>query len=76
MSPTFEAVLNQAKTLKSEERAELIKALSQSSSKENGGTKKGHREKIRAFRGRYRHILPSSKEFLDAKREEILLEER
>ncbi len=68
MTPTFEVVLNQAQNLTTVEREKLIDSLKQMT-KENQPNKK--REKIRAFRGKYKDILPSTKEFLAEKQKEF-----
>ncbi len=73
MTPTFETILTQAKSLPPNEREKLIESLKQIN-KENKTYKK--RDKIRAFRGKYSHILPSTEEFLAAKREDAKLEEK
>ncbi len=75
MSPTLEIVLAQVKSLSESEQAELVRALSRPESKRNG-TKESRLAKIRAFRGRYRGILPSTEEFMAEKRKEVELEEQ
>ena len=75
MTPTFETIFEQAKNLPLAERAKLIKALSKSDSKPKSENKK-RVEKIRAFRGKFRRILPSVEEFLSEKSMEIELEGR
>lgn len=75
MTPTFEKVLEQAKELALAERVKLITALSIGKPIPKNGT--GTRaEKIQEFRGKYRGILPSSDEFIAAKRKELKLEDR
>ncbi|MDQ3633132.1 MAG: hypothetical protein M3405_01300 [Acidobacteriota bacterium] len=73
MTPTFEVVLNQAQNLTPVEREKLIESLKQMA-KENQSDKK--REKIRAFRGKFKDILPSTKEFLAEKQKEMELENK
>lgn len=73
MTPTFETVLIQAKNLPLTEREKLIESLKQISEK---NVSENRREKIRAFRGKFRHILPSVEEFLAEKLKEAALEER
>lgn len=75
MTPTFETVFEQAKELPLAERIKLITALSKGEIISKSGEGK-RLEKIRAFRGKYRDILPSTKEFLVGKREEVEFEER
>ena len=75
MTPTFETVFEQAKSLPSNERAKLIKALSKTDFGQKSEDKK-RVEKIRAFRGKFRRILPSVEEFLAEKSKEIELEGR
>lgn len=72
MTPTFETILNQAKGLPASEREKLIESLKQISEKNESGKRLG---KIRAFRGKYSRILPSTEEFLAAKRKEVEIEE-
>ncbi len=71
MTPTFEVILNQAQNLTPVEREKLIESLKQMT-KETQSNKK--REKIRAFRGKFKDILPSTKEFLSEKQKEAELE--
>lgn len=73
MTPTFENLLSQAKNLTSEEKARLIKMLEQANGSEKNVVEK-RREKIRAFRGKYRHILPTTEEFLAEKAKESEIE--
>lgn len=75
MSPTFELVLEQAKTLNESEKAELVRVLSRPVTTRNGTTE-SRRAKIRAFQERFRGILPSTEEFMAEKRKEVELEER
>lgn len=73
MTPTFETVLTQAKSLPPIEREKLIESLRQVLEKD---VSENRREKIRAFRGKFRRILPSVEEFLAEKSKEAKLEER
>lgn len=73
MTPTFEVVLNQAQNLTAVEREKLIESLKQMDKVKQSNNK---REKIRAFRGKYKDILPSTKEFLAEKQREVELENR
>jgi len=75
MSATLELVLEQAKTLSASERAKLVEALTRPDTQKNG-TAQSRLEKIRAFRGKYRGILPSTEEFMAEKRKEVELEEQ
>lgn len=75
MTPTFETIFEQAKNLSVAERAKLIKALSKTDSGQKSENQK-RVEKIRAFRGKFRRILPSVEEFLAEKSKEIELEGR
>jgi hypothetical protein len=75
MSPTLEIVLEQVKSLSESEQAELVRALSRPKAIRNG-TEETRLAKIRAFRGRYRGILPSTEEFMAEKRKEVELEEQ
>lgn len=61
MTPTFETVLNQAQSLTKIEREKLIESLKRTTKQKQSDKK---REKIREFRGKYKHILPSTDEFL------------
>lgn len=63
MTPTFENILNQAQNLTSEERVKLAEMLMKTNNSKKSLVEK-RREKIRAFRGKYKHILPTTKEFL------------
>ncbi len=71
MTPTFETVLTQAKSLPPTEREKLIESLKSVSEK---NVSENRREKIRAFRGKFRRILPSVEEFLAEKSKEAELE--
>ncbi len=64
MTQTFEIVLNQAQNLTPVEREKLIELLKQMDRKKHSDKK---REKIRAFRGKFSNILPSTKEFFTEK---------
>lgn len=75
MSATLELVLEQAKTLTESERAKLVEALTHPNVQKNGSSQ-SRLEKIRALRGRYRGMLPSTEEFMAEKRQEVELEER
>lgn len=75
MSPTFELVLNQVRSLTPGEQSKLVDIITEP--KTNGSRVDADRlNKIRSFRGKYRKILPSTKEFIAQKRAEILIEER
>jgi len=74
MGATLELVLEQVKTLTEEERAELVEVLTHPRGHKNGSSQ-SRLEKIRAFRGKYRDILPSTEEFMAEKRLEVELEE-
>lgn len=63
MTPTFENVLSQAKNLMSDERVKLAEMLMKTNGSKKNLVEK-RRDKIRAFRGKYKHILPTTKEFL------------
>jgi len=71
MTPTFETVLTQAKSLPPTEREKLIESLKSVSEK---NVSENRREKIHAFRGKFRRILPSVEEFLAEKSKEAELE--
>ncbi len=73
MTPTFEIVLNQAQSLTAVEREKLIESLKQTVQESQS---KKRREKIREFRGKFKHILPSTKEFLADKQKELELENK
>ncbi len=76
MSPTFEIVLEQVKTLSESEQAELARIISRPTTVRNG-TFEERRAKIKAFQERFRGMLPGgSEQFLADKREEVELEER
>ena len=75
MSATLELVLEQVKTLTEEERVELMEVLTHPKVQKDGSSQ-SRLEKIRAFRGKYRDILPSTEEFMAEKRLEVELEER
>ena len=75
MVATLEAILEQVKTLSDSERAKLVEAL-KSSNRSRNGTLKDRHDKIRAFRGKYRGILPGIDEFMAEKRSEIEREEQ
>ena len=64
----------QVKTLTEEERAELVEVLMHPKVQKNG-TFQSRLENIRAFRGRYRGLLPPTEEFMADKRLEVELEE-
>ncbi len=74
MTPTFETVLENARELPLAERIKLITALSKGEINKNNTEKR--QEKIHAFRGKYRHILPNTKDFIVAKHEEVEFEDR
>jgi|CXWL01.1.fsa_nt_gi hypothetical protein len=74
MSATLELVIEQVKTLTESERAELVDVLTHPKVQKNGSTQ-SRLEKIRAFRGKYRGMLPSTEEFMADKRLEVELEE-
>lgn len=74
MSATLELVIEQVKTLTESERAELVDILTHPKVQKNGSTQ-SRLEKIRAFRGKYRGMLPSTEEFMADKRLEVELEE-
>jgi hypothetical protein len=71
MNATFETVLNQAQTLTTVEREKLIESLKKITKNHKMDKK---REKIREFRGKFSHILPSTEEFLAEKQKELELE--
>ena len=75
MSATLEIVLEQVKTLNQSERAKLIDILTRPIVQKNG-SEQSRLERIRAFRGKYRGMLPSTEEFMAEKRLEVELEER
>ena len=75
MSATLELVLEQVKTLTDVERAELVDVLTHRPVQKNGSSK-SRLEKIKAFRGKYRGILPSTEQFMAEKRLEVDLEEQ
>ncbi len=75
MSATLELVLEQVKTLTESERAKLVEVLTHPKIQKKGSSQ-SRLEKIRAFRGKYRGILPSTDEFMAEKRLEVELEER
>lgn len=75
MSPTFEIVLEQVKSLNESERAELVRVLSRPETVRNG-TAESRRARIKAFQKRFRGLLPSTEEFMAEKRQEVELEER
>ena len=75
MSATLELVLEQVKTLTDSERAKLVEVLTYPNVQKNGSSQ-SRLEKIRAFRGKYRGMLPSIEEFMADKRLEVELEER
>jgi len=75
MSATLELVLEQVKSLSPYERAKLVEELTRPSTQKNG-TFQSRLEKIRAFRGKYREMLPSTEEFMAEKRLEVELEEQ
>ena len=75
MSPTFEVVLEQVKSLSESEQAELVRVLSRPAMVRSG-TVESRRAKIKAFQERYRGMLPSTEEFMAEKRQEVELEER
>ena len=75
MSPTLETVLEQVKTLSQSERSELVRVLSRPNIQENG-TPESRLAKIRAFRGKYKGILPTTEEVMAEKRLEVELEEQ
>ena len=75
MSATLELVLEQVKTLTESERAKLVEVLTHSNVQKNGSAR-SRLEKIKAFRGKYRGMLPSTQEFMAEKRLEVELEER
>jgi len=75
MSPTLETVLEQVKTLSKSEQAELVRVLSHPKVQKNGSAE-SRLAKIRAFRGKYRSILPTTEEFMEEKRLEVELEEQ
>ena len=75
MSPTFELVLNQVRSLTAVERSKLVEVLTKPQTS-SGGFDLDRLKKIKSFRGKYRKILPSSEEFLAEKRAEVLLEDR
>ena len=75
MSATFELVLEQVKTLTDTERAKLVDVLTHRSVQKNGSPQ-SRLDKIKAFRGKYRGILPTSEEFKAEKRLEVELEEQ
>ena len=73
MTPTFENVWSQAKTLTSEERVKLAEMLIKTNDSKKSLAEK-RREKIRVFRGKYKHILPTTEEFLAEKERELEIE--
>lgn len=75
MSPTLELVLEQAKSLSESEQAELVRMLANPTTVRNG-TVEDRLAKIKAFRGKYRGMLPSTEEFMAEKRLEVELEEQ
>ncbi len=75
MSPTFEVVLEQVKSLSKSEQAELVRVLSRPVTVRNG-TAESCRAKIKAFQERFRGMLGSSEEFMAEKRLEVELEEQ
>ncbi|MEO6051066.1 MAG: hypothetical protein ABIP78_07010 [Pyrinomonadaceae bacterium] len=75
MSPTLEMVLEQVNNLSEAERTELMRAIARPASKRIG-TNKSRLAKIKAFRGRYRGIMPTTEELIAEKRREVELEER
>lgn len=75
MSPTFEIVLNQVKSLTPVEQSKLVEMITKPQTS-GGGIDANRSNKIKSFRGKYRKILPSSEEFIAQKRAEILIEER
>lgn len=75
MSATLESVLEQAKTLTESERSKLVEVLTHADAQKNGSSQT-RQEKIRAFRGRYRGVLPTTEEFMADKRLEVELEEQ
>ena len=75
MSPTLELVLEQVRSLTESEQAELVRMLAHPTTVRNG-TAESRRAKIKAFRGKYRGMLPSTEEFMAEKRLEVELEEQ
>jgi hypothetical protein len=75
MSATLELVLEQVKTLNESERAKLVEVLTHPHVRKNSSAQ-SRQEKIKAFRGKYRGMLPSTEEFMAEKRLEVELEEQ
>lgn len=75
MSPTFEVVLEQVKSLSESEQAELVRVLSCPASTRNVPVE-NRMAKIKAFQERFRGMLGSTEEFMAEKRQEVELEER
>ncbi len=75
MSPTLELVLEQVRSLSESEQAELARILANPTT-ERRDTVEERLAKIKAFRGKYRGILPSTEEFMAEKRLEVELEEQ
>jgi hypothetical protein len=67
--------LEQVKTLTDHERAKLIELLMRPSVKKNGASQ-SRLEKIQAFRGKYRGVVPGTETFMVEKRSEVELEEQ
>lgn len=68
MTLNVEQVLTQAQALSPEEKKQLLEALNNSA-----GFPSAYEErlaKIRAFRGKYKHLFSSAEEFMARKREE------
>lgn len=74
MTPAVEQVLTQVRALSPAEQQQLREALQLDLSAATAQAER--RAKIRAFRGKYKHLFSSTEELMARKRAEVELEER
>lgn len=73
MAEGLEKILQDVRSLQPDERDQLLKLLN----REKATAEREARSRaIKRIQGKYAHLLPSTEEFLNRKREEVELEDR